>query len=409
MQNDNRLTQCRGIASIKCCIPLSVFLTKADHDNVSFTDSLARANCIQLGTFMVFPEIILFGSQYLHPTVITRCVIGHRCAQLHVKTCRLRCPLQSLHATLCGFHQIDKPSLPFKTPCLWRLCKSSHPMSRCLVDSRWHPHKRMLTLPTEDLCIRLNIYDLYCPAIASTSSVSFAGCGALNFYQTGVAYALQETGQTARLHFLGASAGAGLAFTTAAGLDAREVAATMAQWITGYGPGRILKPAWAFEVATRFGEHFVNRERFEKVLGRLTVSVTEQAPFTNHLISRFSSESALSEALVASCFIPYPGQWNLPAETSGRWMAGLPTINHHSIPQRFGCHPFGLRPEPRSDQRLRFSQCRHCACRPSLSAGGSSTKVLSTHKRGWSSRRATRKMGRLSRFSYPQSSKNRAA
>ena len=62
------------------------------------------------------------------------------------------------------------------------------------------------------------------PGIASTSSVSFAGCGALNFYQTGVAYALQETGQTDRLHFLGASAGAGLAFTTAAGLDAREVA-----------------------------------------------------------------------------------------------------------------------------------------------------------------------------------------
>ena len=47
------------------------------------------------------------------------------------------------------------------------------------------------------------------PGIASTSSVSFAGCGALNFYQTGVAYALQETGQTDRLHFLGASAGAG--------------------------------------------------------------------------------------------------------------------------------------------------------------------------------------------------------
>ena len=124
------------------------------------------------------------------------------------------------------------------------------------------------------------------PGIASTSSVSFAGCGALNFYQTGVAYALQETGQTDRLHFLGASAGAGLAFTTAAGLDAREVAATMAQWITGYGPGRILKPAWAFEVATRFGEHFVNRERFEKVFGaphgfgNRTSSIHQSSHFT---------------------------------------------------------------------------------------------------------------------------------
>ena len=228
------------------------------------------------------------------------------------------------------------------------------------------------------------------PGIASTSSVSFAGCGALNFYQTGVAYALQETGQTDRLHFLGASAGAGLAFTTAAGLDAREVAATMAQWITGYGPGRILKPAWAFEVATRFGEHFVNRERFEKVLGRLTVSVTEQAPFTNHLISRFSSESALTRHSSLLALSLTQGSGISTAETSGRWMAGLPTINHHSIPQRFGCHPFGLRPEPRSDQRLRYIQCRHCACRPSLSAGGSSTRVLSTHKPGWSSRRAGR-------------------
>ena len=114
------------------------------------------------------------------------------------------------------------------------------------------------------------------------------------------------------------------------GLDARKVAATMAQWITGYGPGRILKPAWAFEVATRFGEHFVNRERFEKVLGRLTVSVTEQAPLTNHLISRFSSESALSEALVASCFIPYPGQWNINCgnfQGHGWWLYQQSTIN----------------------------------------------------------------------------------
>ena len=248
------------------------------------------------------------------------------------------------------------------------------------------------------------------PGIASTSSVSFAGCGALNFYQTGVAYALQETGQTDRLHFLGASAGAGLAFTTAAGLDAREVAATMAQWITGYGPGRILKPAWAFEVATRFGEHFVNRERFEKVLGRLTVSVTEQAPFTNHLISRFSSESALSEALVASCFIPYPGQWNINCGNF-RAMDGGFTNNQPSLDSAT------LRVSP-------FWFAARATIRPTFKVHPMHALRVPTESECWwlfnegfvdaqawlvkPSRRA-RKMGRLSRFSYSQSFKNRAA
>ncbi|MEC8049447.1 MAG: hypothetical protein VX210_01555 [Myxococcota bacterium] len=248
------------------------------------------------------------------------------------------------------------------------------------------------------------------PAIASTSSVSFAGCGALNFYQTGVAFALQETGHTGRLHFLGASAGAGLAFTTAAGLDARKVAATMAQWITGYGPGRLLKPAWAFEVATRFGEHFVNRERFEKVLGRLTVSVTEQAPLTNHLISSFSSESVLSEALIASCFIPYPGQWNTTCGTF-RAMDGGFTNNQPAIDSgTLRVSPFWFAPRAtirptfkvHPMQALRVpteSECWWLFNQGFVDAQAWLVKPLSR----------PRKMGRLSRFPYPQSSKNRAA
>ena len=248
------------------------------------------------------------------------------------------------------------------------------------------------------------------PAIASTSSVSFAGCGALNFYQTGVAYALQETGQADRLHFLGASAGAGLAFTTAAGLDAREVSATMAQWITAYGPGRLLKPAWAFEVATRFGEHFVNRERFEKVSGRLTVSVTEQSPLANHLISDFSSESALGEALVASCFIPYPGQWHINCG-SFRAMDGGFTNNQPALDSKtLRVSPFWfaaratIRPtfKVHPMQALRVpteSECWWLFNRGFIDA------------RSWLVKPSTlsHKVRRFSRFSYPQSSKNRAA
>ena len=171
------------------------------------------------------------------------------------------------------------------------------------------------------------------PGISSISSVSFAGCGALNFYQTGVAYALQQTGQTGRLRFLGASAGAGLAFTTAAGLDAREVAATMAQWITGYGAGRLLKPAWAFDVATRFGEFFVSHERFQKAAKRIAVSVTEQTTLSNHLLSSFSSAAELKEALIASCFIPFPGKWHTPCQTF-RAMDGGFTNNQPAFDDR---------------------------------------------------------------------------
>ena len=99
------------------------------------------------------------------------------------------------------------------------------------------PPQANATLPTEDLCIRLNIYDLYCLALPRLRVFPSLARGT-QLLSDRRCHALQETGQTDRLHFR-ASAGAGLVFTTAAGLDAREVAATMAQWITGYGPGRI--------------------------------------------------------------------------------------------------------------------------------------------------------------------------
>ena len=184
----------------------------------------------------------------------------------------------------------------------------------------------------------------------------------------------------------------------------REVSATMAQW-TAYGPGRLLKPAWAFEVATRFGEHFVNRERFEKVSGRLTVSVTEQSPLANHLISDFSSESALGEALVASCFIPYPGQWHINCG-SFRAMDGGFTNNQPALDSRHRCHLLvrsscNIRPtfKVHPMQALRVpteSECWWLFNQGFIDA------------RSWLVKPSTLSgVRRFSRFSYPQSSKNR--
>ena len=247
------------------------------------------------------------------------------------------------------------------------------------------------------------------PAIASTSSVSFAGCGALNFTKRALPTLSKRLdipdGCTSWAHLRVP------ALPSPPQRDStRKVAATMAQWITGYGPGRLLKPAWAFEVATRFGEHFVNRERFEKVLGRLTVSVTEQAPLTNHLISSFSSESALSEALIASCFIPYPGQWNTTCGNF-RAMDGGFTNNQPALDSgTLRVSPFWF--APRATIRPTFKVHPMQALRvPTESECWWLFNQGFVDAQAWLVKPSSlpRKMGRLSRFSYPQSSKNRAA
>jgi len=139
-------------------------------------------------------------------------------------------------------------------------------------------------------------------------NVSFAGCGALNFYQTGVGFGIQQSGVDSHFRYCGASAGAGLAFTMAAGLDAREVCTTMASWICGFGPGRVLRPAWAFTIANRFGEHFATSKNFQNAKGRFGISVTQQRPLRNQVVESFKNVQDLRSALIASCFIPYPGQ-----------------------------------------------------------------------------------------------------
>ena len=54
-------------------------------------------------------------------------------------------------------------------------------------------------------------------------ALSFSGCGTLNFYQTGVGFALQQHGLTDQLHYAGSSAGSGLSVLLAAGVDAQQI------------------------------------------------------------------------------------------------------------------------------------------------------------------------------------------
>jgi len=144
--------------------------------------------------------------------------------------------------------------------------------------------------------------------LEKANAVSFAGCGALNFYQSGVGYGLQKLGVSPAMTYAGASAGAGLAFTMAAGLDARQVAATMVDWMTELGVGRALKPSWAHQVGERFGNFFVTDETFDIAKGRLVVSITQVSPFANLCVREFDTPQDLRDALTASCFLPYPGQ-----------------------------------------------------------------------------------------------------
>ena len=167
-------------------------------------------------------------------------------------------------------------------------------------------------------------------AIRNYQSISFAGCGALNFYQTGVGYGLQESGIAERFSYCGASAGAGLAFTMAAGLDARQVCATMASWIVEFGAGRVLRPSWAFQIANRFASYFVNVESYTRSTGRVGISITQQRTLRNQVVQNFRSMADLQNALVASCFLPYPGRLSVEFRAT-RSMDGGFTDNQPSL------------------------------------------------------------------------------
>ncbi|MBT6491802.1 MAG: hypothetical protein HOK97_18685 [Deltaproteobacteria bacterium] len=183
--------------------------------------------------------------------------------------------------------------------------------------------------------------------------VSFSGCGALNFYQTGVGFGLQEAGLIEELSFAGASAGAGLSVALAGGLDARDVAAQMIEITGAYGAGRILRPAWAYEVAQEFCRRFVTPETFERSTGRIAISVTSTRPAQSMVVTQFDSQADLADALTASCFLPHAAQRTHPFRNrpciDGGFSNNQPTIGTRCLKVspfwfQVGSH---LRPSPR--------------------------------------------------------------
>ena len=171
--------------------------------------------------------------------------------------------------------------------------------------------------------------------IEKMDAVSFSGCGALNFYQTGVGYGLQQAWLLHSLRLSGASAGAGLAMALAGGLDARDIAAQMIEITGAYGEGRILRPAWAYEVAQEFCKRFITPVTYERAKERIAISVTCAWPTRPWLITHFDGAQDMADALIASCFLPHRAQQahtfrGLPC-VDGGFSNNQPVIGDHCL------------------------------------------------------------------------------
>ncbi|MEC8024728.1 MAG: patatin-like phospholipase family protein [Myxococcota bacterium] len=149
-------------------------------------------------------------------------------------------------------------------------------------------------------------------------SISFAGCGALNFYQVGVAQALSESMVLRDATLLGASAGAGLAVLLSAGYDPYSIVRRMVNLVeNAVGPSRFLGPEGVQAVGEAFTDEFLQPDTFRDVSHRVGLSITRLRPFGNIRASHFESHQDLVDALRAACFIPsrrrpaarYRGQW----------------------------------------------------------------------------------------------------
>jgi predicted acylesterase/phospholipase RssA len=136
-------------------------------------------------------------------------------------------------------------------------------------------------------------------------ALSFAGCGTLNFYQTGVAYVFQQAGLTDEILFAGASAGAGLSVLLASGVDMRLVHDTATELLAPHRGKNILShPTMLKQFATSFLTQFVDAETLPKIGERVHISVTTLRPFGNHLINQFTDVEDLLQAIRASCHLP---------------------------------------------------------------------------------------------------------
>ena len=136
-------------------------------------------------------------------------------------------------------------------------------------------------------------------------ALAFAGCGTLNFYQTGVAYALQRYGLSDDLLYAGSSAGSGLSALLAGGVDAREILEVASALLhPNRGKNILLHPLILQDFADRFLAELIDDELPQRIGARVHISITRLKPFGNLLINRFSSVEDLCQAIRASCHIP---------------------------------------------------------------------------------------------------------
>ena len=137
------------------------------------------------------------------------------------------------------------------------------------------------------------------------SSVAFSGCGTLNFYQTGVAAALQEHGLAPSTRFSGASAGSGLSVLLAQGTPAKQIAQVAIDILRPHKHRNIISnPTILFEFADRFLEHFITKDTLDKIEDRVFISITTLNPIQNLLVNQFHHTDDLCRAIRASCHIP---------------------------------------------------------------------------------------------------------
>jgi predicted acylesterase/phospholipase RssA len=141
--------------------------------------------------------------------------------------------------------------------------------------------------------------------MSKPDSISFSGCGTLNFYQVGVAAALQEEGWTEGCKFAGASAGAGLSVLMAGGVDAHDIFRVAQKILAPHrGKNIILQPKILWSFADQYLDSFFDPQLLEKIDDRVFLSIAQLKPFKKLLINQFSDLSDLHHAIRASCHIP---------------------------------------------------------------------------------------------------------
>ena len=136
-------------------------------------------------------------------------------------------------------------------------------------------------------------------------SISFAGCGALNFYQVGVAQALREIQPFHHTQLLGASAGAALAVLLSDGYEPFTIVSRMLQLTANIaGPRRLLGPGGIQAISDAFTDEFITDTTHQMVSGRVHLSITRVPGLRNIRVNYFTSRNDLADAIRASSFVP---------------------------------------------------------------------------------------------------------